>query len=127
MPDGPPESAHCRSAYAWSPGSVVGTGVPNVAPPSVEVCTHMLWLPSPDRRLCQSRYTRGLPVVASFGPTAIHCRSVSSNVAPVVVCHDEPRSSEYELRKLMAPCVPAKSSSLETIRPVGVTTMSVSI
>src|SRR3954452_18227597 len=39
--DGPPESAHWRSAYAASPGSVVGTGGPKVSPPSVDFATNM--------------------------------------------------------------------------------------
>src|SRR4051812_31175123 len=53
--DGPPESAHCRSAYAVSPGRVVGTGGSKVSPPSVDLATHMLWLAKPDPRLWYSR------------------------------------------------------------------------
>jgi hypothetical protein len=37
MSEGPPESAHWRSAQGCEPGSVTGTGGPKVAPPSVDV------------------------------------------------------------------------------------------
>src|SRR3954451_25040540 len=92
--DGPPESAHCRSVYASWPGTVMGAGSPNVSPPSTEVATHMLWLPKPLARLWYIRYTRFLPVVASFGPTANHWRSWSTSVFdPFAEVHVLPSSS----------------------------------
>src|SRR3954467_15436834 len=98
--DGPPESAHCRSAYAVSPGRVVGTGGSKVSPPSVDLATHMLWLAKPDPRLWDSRETVGLCVGFASGPTANHCRSWSaSSVEPRASVHVLPPSSVTELGK----------------------------
>src|SRR3954451_13581344 len=77
MLPGPPESAHWRSCHSCESGSVIGTGCPNVSPPSFDVWTNMLWLPLPDARLWNRRYTRGFLVSLSSGPTASHWRSVS--------------------------------------------------
>src|SRR3954454_8575155 len=130
MSDGPPESAHCRSAYAVSPGTLVWTGGPNVCPPSSERATSMLWLASPDPRLWYSRYTVGLPSPSRSLSTANHWRSWSTScVDPRDWLQCTPLSSVYELGKL----IPAKSSSEPTIRPRGaplngaVATMSTSI
>src|SRR6266566_590118 len=118
MSEGPPESAHCRSAHACDPGSVVGTGGPNVAPPSSDVSTNMLWETVPETRSWKSRYTLLLP-----GSDASQGRSVSASVVPCDAVHVLPPSSEYAVRKL----IPPKSSSVSTIRPDGVVTMSTSV
>src|SRR3954470_475057 len=100
MSDGPPESAHCRSAYASSPGCVVGTGGPKVSPPSSERETHMLWFAKPDPRLWYSRYTVGFLSPSRSLSTANHWRSWSaSSVEPLVSVQVLPRSSLIELGK----------------------------
>src|SRR5436309_2590744 len=55
MLPGPPESAHWRSCHSCESGCVIGTGAPKLSPPSVEVCTNMLWLAPPEARLWKSR------------------------------------------------------------------------
>ena len=55
MSEGPPESAHWRSDQACEAGSVIGTGGPKVAPPSVEVSTNMLCETVPETRSWKSR------------------------------------------------------------------------
>src|SRR3954466_9159468 len=119
---GPPESAHWRSAYAASPGRVIGIGTPNDLPPSSDGATNMLWFAWADARLWKSRYTRRL-FVPGTGPSASHWRSWSASVfEPVDCCQVLPRSSVTAPGKLM----PAVSSSLAITRPVGVVMMSTS-
>src|SRR5438270_5288851 len=120
MSDGPPESAHWRSAHAWEPGSVTGTGGPKVAPPSSDVETNMLCVAVPETRLWNRRYTVLLP---GAGSAASQGRSVSARVVPWEGVQVAPPSSEYAVRKL----IPPKSSSVSTIRPDGVVTMSTSV
>src|SRR4051812_30011954 len=120
MSDGPPESAHCRSAHACEPGSVTGTGGPKFAPPSTDVDTNMLCDAEPEARLWKSRYTLLLPGV---GSAASQGRSVSATVVPCDGVQVVPPSSEYAVRKLMPP----KSNSVSTIRPDGVVTRSTSV
>src|SRR5438270_9154429 len=120
MSDGPPESAHWRSDHAWDPGSVTGTGGPKLAPPSTDVETYMLCDAAPEARLWKSRYTLSLPGV---GSAASHGRSVSASVVPCDSVQVAPPSSEYAVLKL----IPPKSSSVSTIRPDGVVTMSTSV
>src|SRR5204862_1823006 len=115
--DGAPESAHWRSSHACEPGGATGTGGENVAPPSVEVDTNISCCTPPVARLWNSRYTR-LP-----GPTASQGRSWSASVAPRDCVQVAPPSSEYAIAKYR----PAPSSSVATMRPLGVTAMSVSI
>src|ERR1700730_15664325 len=103
MFEGPPESAHCRSTYAWEPGVVTGIGTPKLAPSSVEVATYMLWFTVPEARLWKSRYAR------SPGPVGSHGRSWSASSPPgralrltgdrPDVVQFTPPSSEYDVRK----------------------------
>src|SRR3954452_8266408 len=101
MFDGPPESAHCRSCQSCCGGVATWIGGPKVAPPSVLVDTHMVCVSRPEARLWNSRSTMGLPVLASLGPTANHCRSVSAKVCPTLCVQVLPLSSEYAVMKLM--------------------------
>src|SRR5207244_13034103 len=98
MSDGPPESAHWRSDHAGRPGSVTGTGGPNVAPPSSEVDTNMLCVAAPEARLWKSRYTFSLP---GAGSAASQGRSVLARVVPCDCVQVAPPLSEYEVSKLI--------------------------